>query len=130
MRRGRCWAGGGGCWGGWWGEGGGAWVGGGRAELFDDQARLLDAGSGLTTLHESPRSRPWAVIDAAVTGAPRNFIRAQLGGVVALRLSIAGIEGERKMSQDRSAEDRAGVAAGLAAGERAFDHAVAALIPS
>ena len=51
-------------------------------------------------------------------------------GIVGLRLPIARIEGKRKMSQNRSAEDRAGVAAGLAASERASDHAAAALIPT
>ena len=40
------------------------------------------------------------------------------------------MEGKRKMSQNRSAADRAGVAAGLAASERASDRAVAALIPA
>jgi transcriptional regulator len=39
------------------------------------------------------------------------------------------IEGKRKMSHNRSAADRAGVAAGLAASDRASDRAVAALIP-
>jgi transcriptional regulator len=44
-------------------------------------------------------------------------------------MPITRIEGKRKMSQNRSAEDRAGVAAGLAASERAGDQAVAAFIP-
>lgn len=97
----------------------------GPAEFFDDEARLLDAVTRLTTLHESPRAQPWAVTDA-----PENFIRAQLRGIVGLRLPITRIEGKRKMSQNRSAEDRAGVAAGLAASGRGSDHAAAALIPT
>ena len=97
----------------------------GPVEFFDDEVRLLDAVTRLTTLHESPRPEPWAVTDA-----PKTFVGAQLRGIVGLRLPIARIEGKRKMSQNRSAEDRAGVATGLAASERASDHAAAALIPT
>ncbi len=97
----------------------------GQAEFFDDETRLLDAVTRLTTRHESPRTEPWAVNDA-----PAPFISAQLRGIVGLRLPIARIEGKRKMSQNRSAEDRAGVAAGLAVSEHASERAAAALIPN
>ena len=96
----------------------------GPIEFFDDEVRLLDAVTRLTMLHESPRPEPWAVTDA-----PDAFVRAQLRGIVGLRLPISRIEGKRKMSQNRSAEDRSGVAAGLAASERASDHAAAVLVP-
>lgn len=75
--------------------------------------------------HESPRAEPWAVSDA-----PADFIGAQLRGIVGLRLPITRIEGKRKMSQNRSAADRAGVAAGLAASEHASEREAATLIPS
>lgn len=97
----------------------------GPAEFFEDADRLLDVVARLTDLHERPRAEPWAVTDA-----PDAFIGSQLRGIVGLRLPITRIEGKRKMSQNRSAEDRAGVAAGLAAGERASDRDAAALIPS
>jgi transcriptional regulator len=96
----------------------------GRIEFFEDAARLLDVVTRLTDLHEGPRAEPWAVTDA-----PPDFIQAQLRGIVGLRMQIARIEGKRKMSQNRSAEDRAGVAAGLAASDRPTDRAVAGLIP-
>ena len=97
----------------------------GPAEFFEDADRLLDAVTPPDELHERPRA------DALGGGrrAP-DFIRAQLRGIVGLRLPIARIEGKRKMSQNRSAEDRAGVAAGLAASDRASDRAAAALIPA
>ena len=97
----------------------------GQAEFFDDETRLLDAVTHLTTRHESPRAEPWAVSDA-----PAPFISSQLRGIVGLRLPIARIEGKRKMSQNRSAEDRAGVAAGLAVSEHASERAAAALVPN
>ncbi len=96
----------------------------GEVEFFDDAERLLGVVTRLTNLHEQASARPWAVSDA-----PEDFIRAQLRAIVGLRLPIARLEGKRKMSQNRSAEDRAGVAAGLSASERASDRAVAKLIP-
>jgi transcriptional regulator len=96
----------------------------GPAEFFEDADRLLEVVSRLTRLHESARAKPWAVTDA-----PDAFIRAQLRGIVGLRMPITRIDGKRKMSQNRSAEDRAGVAAGLSSSDRAADRAVAALIP-
>ena len=65
-----------------------------------------------------------------MTDAPAAFIRAQLKGIVGLRLPITRLEGKRKMSQNRSDEDRAGVAAGLATNDQATDRALAALIPN
>ncbi|HEY8613963.1 MAG TPA: FMN-binding negative transcriptional regulator [Roseomonas sp.] len=97
----------------------------GPVEFFDDTDRLLDVVTRLTNLHEQTRAKPWAVTDA-----PESFIRSQLKGIVGLRLPIVRLEGKRKMSQNRSAEDRVGVAAGLAASDRASDRAAAALIPT
>jgi transcriptional regulator len=95
----------------------------GPTEFFEDADALLALVTRLTDLHEGARARPWAVSDA-----PDAFVRAQLRGIVGLRMPITRLEGKRKMSQNRSAEDRAGVAAGLAASERGTDREVAALI--
>lgn len=97
----------------------------GPAEFFDDRDRLLDAVRRLTDLHESEGTSPWTVSDA-----PPDFVQAQLRGIVGLRLPITRLEGKRKMSQNRNAADRAGVAAGLAMSERPSDREVAALIPA
>jgi transcriptional regulator len=97
----------------------------GPVEFFDDAERLLDAVTRLTKLHEGGRAEPWGVTDA-----PEAFIRSQLRGIVGLRLPVTRLEGKRKMSQNRSAEDRAGVAAGLAGSDRPSDRAVAPLIPT
>ena len=96
----------------------------GPAEFFEDADRLLGLVTRLTDLHERPRAEPWAVADA-----PEAFVRAQLRGIVGLRMPITRLEGKRKMSQNRSAVDRAGVTAGLAASDRASDREVAGLIP-
>jgi transcriptional regulator len=96
----------------------------GPVEFFEDADRLLDVVTRLTDLHEKPRAEPWAVTDA-----PEDFIRAQLRGIVGLRMPITRIDGKRKMSQNRSAEDRARVRASLAESERQADRLAASLIP-
>lgn len=96
----------------------------GQAEFFEDPARLRDVVARLTARHEGGRATPWQLADA-----PEAFVRAQLRGIVGLRLPIARLEGKRKMSQNRDAADRAGVAAGLAASPDPADRAVAPLIP-
>jgi transcriptional regulator len=96
----------------------------GPVEFFEDASRLRDIVTRLTNLHETPRAEPWAVTDA-----PEEFIKSQLRGIVGLRMPITRIDGKRKMSQNRSAEDRAGVVDGLAASDDATDRAVADLIP-
>jgi transcriptional regulator len=95
----------------------------GPVEFFDDAERLLEVVVKLTDQHEASRPEPWAVTDA-----PANFIRAQLKGIIGLRLPIVRLDGKRKMSQNRSEADRAGVAAGLAQSERASDRDVSKLI--
>ncbi|WP_331371370.1 FMN-binding negative transcriptional regulator [Sinorhizobium chiapasense] len=96
----------------------------GPAEFYDDSQRLLEVVTRLTDLHEGPRPERWAVTDA-----PEAFVQAQLKGIVGLRMPIARIEGKSKMSQNRPAADRAGVAEGLAGSERVSDRIVARLIP-
>ena len=96
----------------------------GPVEFFEEADRLLEVVTRLTDRHEGDRAERWAVADA-----PPDFIRAQLRGIVGLRLPIARIDAKRKMSQNRKPEDRAGVKAGLAASADPGDRAAAALIP-
>lgn len=82
----------------------------GAIEFFDDKARLLDLVTRLTEQHEGARASPWAVSDA-----PADYIEGMLGAIVGFAVPIDRLEGKWKMSQNRPAEDRAGVVAGLAA---------------
>jgi transcriptional regulator len=97
----------------------------GPVEFFEDHARLHEVVSRLTSIHESERAQPWAVTDA-----PHEFIMSQLNGIVGIRLPITRLEGKRKMSQNRSAEDRLGVVQGLAESSRPSDRVVAPLVPT
>ena len=80
----------------------------GRLRRHEDPAWLRDAVTLLTTQHESGRREPWAVTDA-----PGTYVDKQLRAIVGLELAIERVEGKVKLSQNRSAEDRAGVVAGL-----------------
>lgn len=96
----------------------------GPVEFFDDPERLREVVTRLTNHHERGREPAWQVADA-----PEPYIAAQLRAIVGVRLPVTRIDAKRKMSQNRSAEDRAGVAAGLAGCEDPADRAVAPLIP-
>ncbi len=93
----------------------------GTVEFFNDPERLRDVVTRLTERQEAPRAEPWAVTDA-----PADFIDVMLKGIVGFVLPISRLEGKWKMSQNRPAEDRAGVVAGLQSDGR---EDVAGLIP-
>ena len=80
----------------------------GTLEFFDNPVRLLEVVTNLTERHEGPRAQPWAVSDA-----PGDFIQGMLRGIVGFALPVTRLQGKVKMSQNRPAEDRAGVVAGL-----------------
>ena len=96
----------------------------GTIGYFDDAERLRGLVTALTERHESPRAAPWAVADA-----PSDYIDGMLRAIVGFRLSITRLEGKWKLNQNRGAEDRASVVAGLAEGSEA-DRQVSALMAS
>ncbi len=81
----------------------------GPAATFQDHDRLMALVTDLTKTHESPRKAPWAVSDA-----PPDYVDMMLKGIVGLEIPIQRLEGKWKLSQNRTDEDRAGVAAGMA----------------
>ncbi|MBY0612387.1 MAG: FMN-binding negative transcriptional regulator [Beijerinckiaceae bacterium] len=96
----------------------------GPVEFIENSERLLRIVEQVTNLKEKSQATPWQVNDA-----PPDFVAAQLRGIVGIRMPIARLEGKRKMSQNRSAADRDGVAAGLAESSDPLDRKVAELIP-
>ena len=82
----------------------------GPVRFIEDADWLRQNVSQLTERQERARAEPWAVSDA-----PDRFIDMQLKAIVGFELEIATLEGKRKVSQNREAEDRAGVVAGLEA---------------
>ena len=81
----------------------------GRLRAIDDVAWLRAFVGRLTERHEAPRAAPWAVDDA-----PADYIEAMLRAIVGIEIELSSIVGKWKVSQNRSAADRAGVARGLA----------------
>ncbi len=82
----------------------------GTPVVLEDAASLRCIVSQLTDAHEASQARPWRVDDA-----PPDFVEQMLQAVVGIELPIEQLVGKWKLSQNRSAEDRAGIAAGLRA---------------
>lgn len=80
----------------------------GHARVVEDAAWLRAHLTQLTDCHEAGRAQPWAVSDA-----PAEFTDKLLGNLVGLEITITQWVGKWKLSQNRSAADRAGVVAGL-----------------
>jgi transcriptional regulator len=82
----------------------------GRPVVTDDAGWLRDQIEALTRGREADRATPWAVGDA-----PEDFVAAQMRAIVGIEIEIVDIKGKWKVSQNRKAEDREGVIAGLEA---------------
>jgi transcriptional regulator len=83
----------------------------GRARTEHDPAVLRAHLERLIAVNESGRPQPWSMAEA-----PADFIEKMLGGLVGIDIAIERIEGKRKMSQNRSTADQAGVIAALRSG--------------
>lgn len=79
----------------------------GRLEVIQDTAKILEVVTSLTDKYEGRREKPWKVSDA-----PHDYVDTQLKGIVALVLHITRLIGVRKLSQNKTPADRAGVIAG------------------
>ena len=82
----------------------------GELVVHDDPAWVERNVRALSSKHEASRDPAWGVDDA-----PAIFIEGQLRAIVGVELRITRISAKFKLSQNRSAEDVAGVVEGLAA---------------
>jgi transcriptional regulator len=82
----------------------------GRARVIEDTAWPKQQIAALTRAHEGRREAPWSVSDA-----PEPYIDSQARGIVGIEIPIREIRGKWKVSQNRPAADRRGVAEGLSA---------------
>ncbi|WP_434561568.1 FMN-binding negative transcriptional regulator [Pseudomonas sp. R1-6] len=96
----------------------------GKAEVFSDAHRLREVVGALTERHETGRAQPWTLDDA-----PAEYVEAMLKAIVGFSLPIQRLEGKRKLSQNRSPEDIAGVRNGLATSTDPQDQALSRLMP-
>jgi transcriptional regulator len=80
----------------------------GVPQAFDEPARLLALVTRLTQTHEAGQALPWQVADA-----PADYIASMLKAIVGIEIPVTRWVGKWKVSQNRPAADRQGVAAGL-----------------
>jgi transcriptional regulator len=82
----------------------------GKARVIDDPAWMRGFLAGLTSRHEAGAgmAQPWRIDDA-----PEDYIDKLLRVIVGIEIDITRIEGKWKVSQNQSAENRAGVVQGL-----------------
>jgi transcriptional regulator len=82
----------------------------GPARVMDAEALRALVGE-LSARFEAGAEAPWSASETAA-----GFVDGRLSGIVGIRIEVDRLEGKYKLSQNRSAEDRARVRAGL--GER------------
>jgi len=87
----------------------------------DDPEWLRELLAKLTARFESGRPDPWAMSDA-----PEDYLARQIAGVIGLELAVHEVRVKRKLSQNRSPEDREGVIAGLSDSSLSADQRLAA----
>ena len=85
----------------------------GEVVVHDDAAWVRSLVTRLTDRHEAARESRWHVSDA-----PEDYVDKNLRPIVGVEVVVSSVEAKAKLSQNRSDEDRAGVAAGLAADGR------------
>lgn len=85
----------------------------GRVRAVEDPAALRATMDALARRYEG--EGPWTI-----AGLPEKFTDGMMRGIVGLEFAIEALEGKAKLSQNRSAADRAGVIAALG------DHELAA----
>lgn len=93
----------------------------GSLRAVEDAPWLHALVSRLTARHEAGRAAPWSVADA-----PEGYVQSLLRAIVGIEIVVTRLSGKWKVSQNRSAADRLGVAEGLDAEGRA--QAMAALV--
>ena len=99
-------------------------LGQGNAVALTEIVEIAHNRGALTERHETGRAQPWKVSDA-----PADYIDGMLKAIVGFALPIERLIGKRKLSQNRSAADIAGVREGLAASLDVRDQTLARFMP-
>jgi len=96
----------------------------GVLKVIEDAAWLRAQIEALTNQHEAGRPGRWHVSDA-----PVEYLELMQRNIVGIELVITRLEGKVKASQNRSAEDRAGVVRGLIMEDREAASAMSRWVP-
>ncbi|WP_426073262.1 FMN-binding negative transcriptional regulator [Janthinobacterium sp. DSP2-3-3] len=81
----------------------------GPLRAIDDAAWLMDLLERLTARHEAGRAMPWTIADA-----PADYIGKLLKAIVGIEIPLTRLTGKWKLGQNRSLQDQASMAHGLA----------------
>lgn len=95
----------------------------GTPEPFDDESRLRQIVADTALRYERGLEPPWSV-DALDPTAVSGLLK----GIVGFEIQIARLEGKRKLGQNRSREEREGMARGLRAHGRDDAAVIAGLV--
>ena len=95
----------------------------GTLVVHDDHEWLRALVTRLTDQQEAGLPQPWRVADA-----PADYLERMLGAIVGIEIPLARLSGKWKVSQNRTAADRAGVAEGLGSQGDAEAQAMADLV--
>jgi transcriptional regulator len=91
--------------------------------LIEEAAAVKALLGRLVRTYEAGRPEPWRV-----ESLPADYVDRMIQGIVAFEIPIDRLEGKAKLSQNRSPEDQARVAAGLRADGDGLSRAVADLM--
>lgn len=80
----------------------------GRPRRLEDPGVVLGHLGELVEVHEERFSQPWSLASVAA-----DYIDERLPHIAAFSFQIDALQGKRKLSQNRTAEDREGIIAGL-----------------
>jgi transcriptional regulator len=86
----------------------------GRLALHPEPEWLVPHVRRLVARHEGLRPEPWSIDDT-----PDGYVETMVRAIVGLELTVTRLEAKRKLNQNRSPEDIAGVIAGLQEGSPA-----------
>jgi transcriptional regulator len=95
----------------------------GTLRFLHEPEQIFEILSRLTERFESSRPTPWTIADA-----PEDFVHRLVGAVVGVELEVRSMKGKWKLSQNRPAQDRKGVIAGLRSEGGSAGHAMADLM--
>jgi transcriptional regulator len=86
----------------------------GTFTAHDDERYLRGVVARLTRHHEVTEPKPWKMSDA-----PADYLAQMMGQIVGIEIAVTSLVGKSKMSQNKEARDRQGVAEAYEARGRA-----------
>ena len=95
----------------------------GVPRVIEDPQEVRAALRELVDQHEAQRDPAWTMNDL-----PEDYLAGMTRGIVAFELPIARLEGKLKMSQNRTAADRAGATEALAASDDPVEREVGSIM--